>query len=159
MNNIKFSKSTLNSYLLLSLLIMGGCTFYKTLEIAPITGKALNAVYEFKEIVVIHDDSLKEYLFTDLIIEKDSISGNILPAPESKKHKPMKKSFLKNSVAAYVPLATMHLYSTLKEIHEGAFTLSLEDIRKVEIHEKARGKGAVATSPFQMWTAMATKTC
>jgi hypothetical protein len=53
----------------------------------------------------------------------------------------------------------MHLYSTLKGIQEGAFTLSLEDIRKVEIHEKARGKSAIATSPFRMWTAMATTTC
>jgi hypothetical protein len=37
MNTIKFSKIYFKSGLLLSLLILSGCKFYKTLEIAPVT--------------------------------------------------------------------------------------------------------------------------
>jgi len=140
MNYIKLLKKYFGIYLLLSLLILSSCTFYKTLEIAPVTDEALNATFEFRKFVVIHNDDMsKEYFVSNMVIEKDSISGLVTTPPQGKIHEPMSKSFIE-SKTVYPALSTLHIYSSVKEINLGAFSLNLEDIRKVEIHEKAKGK-------------------
>ena len=96
---------------------------------------------EKRDMVVIHaNNEIGEYVLTNFLIENDSIKGTIIAAPEGKKHLHHENEFLAKEVDAYKPHKTMHIYSNINIIRKGDFTMSLEDIKVVEVHKDRAGK-------------------
>lgn len=147
MSTIRFSKLLFISFLFLSLLVLSGCSGYRTVKVAP-TGEAINTVFKYRKNVLIYNfDRSEEYLLRDLVITKDFISGNILPAPEGWKHEPMDKSSRQknHTPRAHETLSTMHIYSSVDEINLGEFSLPITNISKVEIQEEDQTKSVLIT--------------
>jgi hypothetical protein len=135
------------------LLILQSCSFYKTIEIDPINSETLQSLHESKKTIIVHNDKENiEYIFTDVVIENDSLKGNITPAPDGAKHQHHKKSFLRKKVKAYKPTEVTHLYTTSNNLSPGSFKIHLNDIRFIEIHKKDKGKNAIVNTGIVVGT-------
>lgn len=142
----KRSKKFLNLSLLLLIFTLTSCTIYKSAQVNPINADSIKLNYLYKKIAVVHDASFQnEYILMDLVVEDDILKGTIVQTPPGKKHSPTKRTFRKGKVSAYVPLMTMHIYTTLKEIKTGEFETPINSIIGIEVHEKDIGLSTLAT--------------
>ncbi len=130
-------------FLLLSILILTGCTYYKTVQVNN-SPEQIASYQQLNKQMVIHDDrEQNEFLFSGVKIENDSLTGTFTIAP-GKKHYPHKRSFTRGSVKAYPPLSTVHIYTSINVFTTGKVSsIPLSAIKTVEIHKKDKGKGFV----------------
>ena len=125
-----------SQFLLISLLILGSCHYYKTLPIEPVSNESLETLASYKPDIIVHlaNENLA-YRLIDSSITNDTLRG-IQGGGLGLTHKFHKKSFLKKKGYQEDLLTIIHIYTTLEGIGEGKVDIPISAIKTVEIHEK-----------------------
>lgn len=124
------------SGLIITLVFLAGCKYYKNLLIEPVTNEALSTVAHYKPQIIVHlsDDSAYELRNIEVTVDtlKGIVGDKLLNLHEShKKSIRDKKKFINEDV-----LKTLHVYTSLNNLEELQSGIALNLITTVVIHEK-----------------------
>lgn len=145
--------------LLISLLILGSCKIYKTLEIVPVSKESLDIVTQYKPEVIVHlaSESLAFHLISSAVRD-DTLRGT-LGDKIVKNHKYHNKSFSQRKSYEEDLLATIHIYTTLEDFGELKVDIPMNTIKSIEIHEKNVTETVATAVGFVALTATLVMAC
>jgi len=144
----QYKLSLISTVALLSLILLGSCHYYKTLELSQHSKEAIQVTNVYKNYVLVHDKSgVISYQLRSIRVTDSTLSGILSPTATA--HPPHAQSLKKQKVEKanrnVDPLLAMHIYLSEENLKEGDFETNLSNIESIEIHEKAVGKSTVST--------------
>lgn len=128
---------------------INGCYYFKVTRSADPPGVAAEKMQAEQKFIILHLDD-KEWHFTNISVNQDSVSGSISTLIGHERSKPVKTESANRYKKTGTPneiylLNEVHIYVTeLSETPGGNISIPLKAIRKIEIYD--HDKGATAAS-------------
>lgn len=145
MRILKFAKIRVYSLLTLFLFLFSGCIFYTTLPVDK-SPTVIEQNIGNRQLFIIHTKGLtKQYILVNPTFKDDILSGTITKMPAGKVPPIHYKRFPKRKSKAYHPLKVIHIRTTLNDFTLGSASISLEEIKLLEVHELEVGSSVIAT--------------
>jgi hypothetical protein len=146
MFNGKRFTGLLKQVLIIGLLILGSCHYYKSLPIEPVSNESLETLAYYKPNIIVHlANELSAYRLLSSSITDDTLRG-ILGGKLVLTHKFHQKSFLKKKTYKEDLLTSIHIYTTLENFGQWKIEIPLSAIKTVEIHEKDVAASVIGTA-------------